>query len=160
MQSGTPTIWATPDGLKRPTRKGRPSDIGPKLCFVIAAALDGAVASERSPALDRIPLAFDTAGGEASTTVRSRLAPSARLVSIGDGRVVASTGPRGTFFVVETDREGPSEIAKMVDASLLRLTVSRSAALSDGPELIGAEETALVQGKVSIRTGERQRPPV
>ncbi|MGO9735738.1 zinc-binding dehydrogenase [Mycobacterium sp.] len=105
------------------------------------------------PNLDGTSLAFDTVGGEVATIVSSRLAPSARMVSIVDDHAVAAMGSHGTFFVVEPDREDLTKIATMVDKGSLRPTVGRCSMLSEGPELIGAKETGHVQGKVSIRMG-------
>ncbi len=106
---------------------------------------------ETLPNLDRTSLAFDTVGGEAATTIRTRLGPSARMVSIVDDHLVGPMGRQGTFFVVEPDREDLTKIATMVDEGSLRPTVGRCATLSEGRELIGAKEMGHVQGKVSIR---------
>ena len=122
---------------------------------VIAAGASTFVDIDDSPLpnFDTTSLVFDTVGAELATSVQGHLGPSARMVSIVDGLVVGTMGNRGTFFVVEPDREGLTKIATMVDQGVLSPAVGRCSTMSEAPELIRDKEKGLVQGKASILLG-------
>jgi NADPH:quinone reductase-like Zn-dependent oxidoreductase len=85
-------------------------------------------------------LVFDTVGGSLAQRAATSLGSSSRFVSIVDPAATALVGSRGTFFVVEPDRDGLTEIARMVDEGLLNPIVGRQSKLSDGPTLLEAKE--------------------
>lgn len=105
---------------------------------------------EPLPDLHETSLVFDTVGGALARSVAAALGSSGRLVSIVEPAVPEPLGSRGTFFVVEPDRDGLTEIARSVDEGLLTPVVGRRSDLSDGPRLLEAKELGRLPGKVSI----------
>jgi NADPH:quinone reductase-like Zn-dependent oxidoreductase len=105
---------------------------------------------EPLPNPGEISLVLDTIGGQIPRTVAGVLSERSRLVSIVDPAVADSFGSRGTFFVVEPDRDGLNEIARRVDEGLLSAGLGRCCDLSDGRELAEAKEAGRVSGKVSL----------
>jgi NADPH:quinone reductase-like Zn-dependent oxidoreductase len=97
-----------------------------------------------------ISLVVDTIGGQTLQTVTGALSERCRLVSIVDPTVTESFGSRGTFFVVEPDRDCLDEISRRVDDGLLRPASWQSSPLSEGRELLDAKETGRVSGKVAL----------
>ena len=105
---------------------------------------------ESLPDLTETSLVLDTVGGPLAQNVATALGSSGRFVSIVDPVTPASDGSRRTFFVVEPDRDGLTEIARRVDDGSLRPVVGRQSGLSDGPKLLEAKEFGHLPGKVSI----------
>ena len=105
---------------------------------------------EPLPDLAETSLVLDAVGGPLARSVAAALGSAGRLVSIVDPAIAELVGSRGTFFVVEPDRDGLTEIARMVDDGVLSPLLGRQADLSDGPELLEAKERGGVPGKVSI----------
>ena len=86
---------------------------------------------EPLPNLTETTLVLDTVGGTLARSVAAALGSSGRFVSIVDPAVSELVGSRGTFFVVEPDRDGLTEIARRVDDGSLRPVVGRQSDLSD-----------------------------
>lgn len=105
---------------------------------------------EPLPDLAETSLVLDAVGGPLARSVAAALGSSGRLVSIVDPAIAELVGSRGTFFVVEPDRDGLTEITRRVDDGLLTPVLGRQADLSDGPKLLEAKELGGVPGKVSI----------
>jgi NADPH:quinone reductase-like Zn-dependent oxidoreductase len=95
-------------------------------------------------------LVLDTVGGPVARSVAVALGSSGRFVSIVDPATSELVGSRGTFFVVEPDRAGLTEITSRVDGRVLSPVLGRQADLSDASELLEAKELGRVPGKVSI----------
>jgi NADPH:quinone reductase-like Zn-dependent oxidoreductase len=106
---------------------------------------------EPLPSLPETSLVVDAVGGALAQSVAAALPGSGRFVSIVDTAALELVGGRGTFFVVEPDRDGLTEIARRVDEGSLSPVVGRQSELSDGPKLLEAKELGRVPGKVSIR---------
>ena len=121
-----------------------------------AATLDAGASAfvdpdhEPLPNLTETSLVLDTVGGPLARSVAAALGSSGRFVSIVDPTTSELVGSRGTFFVVEPDRVGLTEIASRVDEGLLSPVLGRQADLSDASELLEAKELGRVTGKVSI----------
>ena len=105
---------------------------------------------EPLPNLTDTTLVLDTVGGTLARSVAAALGDASRFVSIVDPTASELAGSRGTFFVVEPDRDGLTEIARRVDDGSLSPTLGRQADLSDAPKLLEAKELGHVTGKVSI----------
>jgi NADPH:quinone reductase-like Zn-dependent oxidoreductase len=105
---------------------------------------------EPLPNPSEISLVFDTVGGQTLQTAADALSDQSRLVTIVDPTLTQSFGSRGTFFVVEPDRQALHEITRRVDMELLRPVTRHDSALSEGRELIQAKETGRISGKVSL----------
>lgn len=105
---------------------------------------------EPMPDLGETSLVLDAVGGPLARSVAAALGSSGRLVSIVDPAIAQLVGARGTFFVVEPDRDGLAEITRRVDGGSLSPVLGRQADLSDGPKLFEAKELGGVSGKVSI----------
>ena len=105
---------------------------------------------ESLPSLATATLVLDTVGGTLAQNVAAALASSARFVSIVDPAAAELIGARGTFFVVEPDREGLAEVARRVDNGTLTPVLGRRSDLAAGPKLFEAKERGRVPGKVSI----------
>jgi NADPH:quinone reductase-like Zn-dependent oxidoreductase len=97
-----------------------------------------------------VSLVLDTVGGQTLQTAADALSGQSRLVTIVDPTLTQSLGARGTFFVVEPDHEGLTEISRSVDKGLLRPVTRHNSILSEGRELIQAKETGRISGKVSL----------
>jgi NADPH:quinone reductase-like Zn-dependent oxidoreductase len=121
-----------------------------------AATLDAGASAfvdpdhEPLPDLAETSLVLDAIGGQLARSVATALDGTARLVSIVDPAIAQLVGSRGTFFVVEPDRDGLIELARRVDDGGLGPVLGRQADLSQGPELLQAKELGGVPGKVSI----------
>jgi hypothetical protein len=105
---------------------------------------------EPFPDLAETSLVLDAVGGPLARSAAAALGSSGRLVSIVDPAIAELVGARGTFFVVEPDRGGLTEITRRVDAGSLSPVLGRQADLDDGPKLFEAKELGGVPGKVSI----------
>ncbi len=105
---------------------------------------------EPLPNMTETSLVLDAVGGTLARGVAAALGSAGRFVSIVDSEALELVGSRGTFFVVEPDREGLIEIARRVDEGSLRPVVGRQSDLSDGPGLLEAKERGGVPGKVSL----------
>ena len=105
---------------------------------------------EPLPNLTETSLVLDTVGGALARGVAAALGSAGRLVSIVDPAIPEVVGTRGTFFVVEPDRDGLTEIARRVDEGLLSPVLGRQSDLSEGPKLLEAKERGRLPGKVSI----------
>ena len=105
---------------------------------------------EPLPNLTETSLVLDTVGGALARGVAAALGSAGRLVSIVDPAIPEVVGTRGTFFVVEPDRDGLTEIARRVDEGLLSPVLGRQSDLSEGPKLLEAKELGRLPGKVSI----------
>ncbi|MFZ0388627.1 MAG: NADP-dependent oxidoreductase [Solirubrobacteraceae bacterium] len=105
---------------------------------------------EPLPDLAETSLVLDTVGGPLARSAAAALGSPGRLVSIVDPTVAELVGSRGTFFVVEPDRDGLTQITRRVDDGLLSPVLGRQADLSDGRKLLEAKELGGVPGKVSI----------
>jgi NADPH:quinone reductase-like Zn-dependent oxidoreductase len=105
---------------------------------------------ERLPDLAETSLVLDTVGGPLAQSVAAALGSPGRVISIVDPTVAELVGPRGTFFVVEPDRDGLTQITRRVDDGLLSPVLGRQADLSDGARLFEAKELGGEPGKVSI----------
>jgi NADPH:quinone reductase-like Zn-dependent oxidoreductase len=106
--------------------------------------------NELLPTLTDTSLVLDTVGGTLARSAAAALGSSGRFVSIVDPAASELVGSRGTFFVVEPDRDGLTEIANRVDQGSLSPVLGRQADLSDAAELLQAKELGRVTGKVSI----------
>jgi NADPH:quinone reductase-like Zn-dependent oxidoreductase len=105
---------------------------------------------EPLPNLTETSLVLDAVGGTLARDVAGALGSSGRLVSIVDPAIPKLVGSRGTFFVVEPDRDGLTEIARRVDEGSLSPVLGRQSGLSDGPKLLEAKELGRIPGKVSL----------
>jgi NADPH:quinone reductase-like Zn-dependent oxidoreductase len=105
---------------------------------------------ESLPDLTETSLVLDGVGGALAQSVAAALGSSGRLVSIVDPAIPEPLGERGTFFVVEPDRDGLTEIANRVDQGSLRPVLGRQSDLGDAAELLQDKERGGVTGKVSI----------
>ena len=105
---------------------------------------------EPLPNLTDTTLVLDAVGGTLARSVAAALASSGRFVSIVDPAAAELVGSRGTFFVVEPDRDGLNEIARRVDDGSLSPALGQQADLSGAPKLLEAKELGRVTGKVSI----------
>jgi NADPH:quinone reductase-like Zn-dependent oxidoreductase len=106
---------------------------------------------EPFPNLSETSLVLDTVGGALARTVAAALDEPGRFVSIVDPAIAALVGSRGTFFVVEPDRDALLRIAERIDAGALTPVLGRQSDLGDAPKLLEAKELGQVPGKVSIR---------
>jgi NADPH:quinone reductase-like Zn-dependent oxidoreductase len=104
---------------------------------------------EPLPDLTETSLVLDTVGGTLARNAATSLGSSGRFVSIVDPATPELVGSRGTFFVVEPDRDGLTEIARRVDEGPLSPVLGRQSDLSDGPKLLEAKELGRVPGKVA-----------
>jgi NADPH:quinone reductase-like Zn-dependent oxidoreductase len=127
---------------------GRGSDRAAVLQAGASTYLD--LEAEPLPDAGEISVVFDTVGGQLFATATAGLGEQCRVVSIVDPALTQPFGSRGTFFVVEPDREGLNELARRVDEGQLHPGVRHSSTLSEGRELIVAKESRRVSGKVSL----------
>ena len=105
---------------------------------------------EPLPNLTDTTLVLDAVGGTLARSVAAALGDASRFVSIVDPTASELAGSRGTFFVVEPDRDGLTEIARRVDDGSLSPALGQQADLSGAPKLLEAKELGHVTGKVSI----------
>jgi NADPH:quinone reductase-like Zn-dependent oxidoreductase len=105
---------------------------------------------EPMPDLAKTSLVLDAIGGPLARSVAAALGNSGRLVSVVDPAIAELVGTRGTFFVVEPDRDGLTELTRRVDGGLLSPVLGRQADLREGPKLLEAKELGGVPGKVAI----------
>jgi NADPH:quinone reductase-like Zn-dependent oxidoreductase len=105
---------------------------------------------ELDDAVDPIDLVFDTVGGELVERAAALLADGGRLVS-----VAAEPPGKGTYFVVEPNREQLVELARLVDSGELRVAVDSTFALSEATAAFERSLAAGKRGKVVIQIAER-----
>jgi NADPH:quinone reductase-like Zn-dependent oxidoreductase len=113
---------------------------------------------EPLPSLTETSLVLDAVGGTLARSVAAALGSTGRFVSIVDPEASQLVGSRGTFFVVEPDRDCLTEIARRVDEGSLSPVIGRQSDLRGGPKLFEAKELGRVPGKVSI-TVSSDLPP-
>jgi NADPH:quinone reductase-like Zn-dependent oxidoreductase len=105
---------------------------------------------ELDDAVDPIDLVFDTVGGELVERAAALLAHGGRLVS-----VAAEPPGKGTYFVVEPNREQLVGLARLVDSGELRVAVDSTFALSEATAAFERSLAAGKRGKVVIQIAER-----
>jgi NADPH:quinone reductase-like Zn-dependent oxidoreductase len=105
---------------------------------------------ELDDAVDPIDLVFDTVGGELVERAAALLADGGRLVS-----VAAEPPGKGTYFVVEPNREQLVGLARLVDSGELRVAVDSTFALSEATAAFERSLAAGKRGKVVIQIAER-----
>jgi NADPH:quinone reductase-like Zn-dependent oxidoreductase len=119
----------------------------------LAHGVDSFVDLEAGPLEDTVEpadLVFDTIGGEVLTRSTSIVKPTGTLVSIVVPPPERPDGGRTVFFVVEPDRAQLREIARQVDAGLLRPHVGAVYPLSDGRTAFEAKRRG-IPGKVVLQ---------
>jgi NADPH:quinone reductase-like Zn-dependent oxidoreductase len=97
-----------------------------------------------------VSVVLDTIGGQIATDYVANLGDDSRFVSIVDPSVIAPLGSRGTFFVVEPDRETLERITKHVDAGSVKPGPGESRELKDGASAISAKELGQIRGKLTL----------
>jgi NADPH:quinone reductase-like Zn-dependent oxidoreductase len=113
---------------------------------------------EPLPSLSETSLVLDAVGGVLARGVAGALGSAGRFVSIVDPAASELVGSRGTFFVVEPDRDGLTQIARRVDEGSLSPAIGRQSDLRDGPKLFEAKELGRAPGKVSITVSSDASP--
>jgi len=105
---------------------------------------------ERAQGIDVV---FDTMGGEVQARSWQTLKAGGVLVSIvstPDAELAKKHGVEGHFVFVQPDRVGLGELAKMVDAGTLRLTIHERFGLADAAAAHRVSESGRTRGKLII----------
>lgn len=102
--------------------------------------------------VDGVDVVFDTAGGAVQDRSWQVLRDSGVLVSIVSppGPPPREGGPRGTFFIVEPDRDGLTELSRLVDAGRLSVPVDQVVPLSGTASAYAALEQRGRRGKIVL----------
>ncbi|MFF4255480.1 NADP-dependent oxidoreductase [Streptomyces sp. NPDC001663] len=99
-----------------------------------------------------VDLVFDTVGGDSQTRSWRVLRPGGVLVSIVAPPDTSRAGEaRGVFFVVEPDRAGLTELARLFESGRLTPRIDRVVPLSDAAAAYAALEREHRRGKVVLR---------
>lgn len=99
-----------------------------------------------------VDLVFDTVGGDSQTRSWQVLRPGGVLVSIVAPPDTSRAGEaRGVFFVVEPDRAGLTELARLCESGRLTPRIDRVVPLADAAEAYAALEREHRRGKVVLR---------
>lgn len=101
--------------------------------------------------VDDVDVVFDTAGGDVQQRSWQVLRDTGVLVSIVSPPQREGAGPRGTFFVVEPDRDGLTELSRLVEAGQLTVPVDRVVPLSETAGAYAALEQHGRRGKIVLR---------
>ena len=101
---------------------------------------------EADDGVNPVDLVFDTVGGEFLERAPALLANGGRLVS-----VAAEPPGKGTYFVVEPNREQLVELARLVDSGELRVAIDSTYALSEAAAAFERSLASGKHGKVVIR---------
>jgi NADPH:quinone reductase-like Zn-dependent oxidoreductase len=112
--------------------------------------LDGAV--DRVDA-ERVGLVFDTVGGATLEAAFDALHEGGRVVSVAEPPAperLARHRAAGRYFVVEPDRDGLVQLARLVEREALLPAVGRTCALSEGRATIMAKHRGDMPGKVAL----------
>jgi NADPH:quinone reductase-like Zn-dependent oxidoreductase len=96
--------------------------------------------------LGAIDLLFDTVGGELLASAPALLARGGRVVSVAE-----EPPGRGTYFVVEPNREQLIELARLIDDGQLRVAIDSTFPLSEAVEAFERSLASGKRGKVVIR---------
>lgn len=110
-------------------------------------------ASERfEDQVKEVDLVFDTVGGDSQTRSWQVLRPGGVLVSIVAPPDTSRAGEaRGVFFVVEPDRAGLTELARLFKSGRLTPRIDRVVPLADAAGAYTALEREHRRGKVVLR---------
>jgi len=94
-------------------------------------------------------LVFDTVGGEILERAEEWLPDRGRLVSVGE-----EPPGKGTYFIVEPNREQLLELGRLVDSDGLRVAIDSTYPLSDGAAAFERSLASGKHGKVVIRVAD------
>ena len=104
-------------------------------------------------AVGPVDVVFDTVGGTALEDAWPLVKPAGSVVSIVEPpspHRTQQSGARGTFFVVQPDRDALIELAGRIDAAEIRPLVGSTVALERGHELIARKERGGLSGKIAL----------
>ena len=104
--------------------------------------------------LSDVDLVFDTIGGDTLERSWQVLGKNGRVVTIAPTeRDVAARDPRGTFFVVEPDRDALAELGRLAEAGDVSITIDRMFPLEEAPEAYAYGLGSHTRGKVVLAVG-------
>lgn len=108
--------------------------------------------------IDPVDLVFDTAGGKRLKRSVEVLDRGGRLVSVADDppATVTDQGIEATWFLVESNQDQLTELARLADAGALRVSVERTYPLSDAKEAFAHLMEQGGTGKVVLTAIEEQ----
>jgi len=108
--------------------------------------------------IEPVDLVFDTAGGERLKRSVEVLGRGGRLVSVADDPPAAASeqGIEATWFLVESNLDQLTELAKLADGGALRVSVERTYPLSDAKEAFAHLMKQGGTGKIVLTAIEEQ----
>ena len=140
--------------------------------YVIATASASRVAQARALGADEVidhtstdfttiepvDLVFDTVGGERLARSVEVLGQGGRLVSVADDPPAAASerGIKATWFLVESNLDQLTELARLADAGALRVSVARTYPLSEAKEAFAHLMEQGGTGKIVLTAIEEQ----
>ena len=107
-----------------------------------------------------VDVVLDAAGGDTTPRSYAVLRPGGIVVSIaggGDQAAAAARGVRSASILVKPSAAHLAEIARLVDAGLLRPTIDRVLPLSAAAEAHAYGELGRTRGKIVLRVAENER---
>jgi len=121
-----------------------------------AETIDYTAAPFESQVAD-VDVVLDAAGGDTTPRSYAVLRPGGSVVSIaggGDQAAAAACGVRSAAILVKPSAAQLAEIARLVDAGLLRPTIDRVLPLSAAAEAHAYGELGRTRGKIVLRVAE------
>ena len=124
--------------------------------FVAGLGADRVIDYARPPIdgeVHDVDIVVDTVGGEAMAQCWRVLRPGGILVGIASAPLPSDERrfrARGVYFVVEPDREGLTELARLADAGKLGTTGGRVFPLADATAAFDALQHEHTQGKIVL----------
>ena len=108
--------------------------------------------------IDPVDLVFDTVGGERLARSVEVLGRGGRLVSVADDppATASDQGIEATSFLVESNPDQLTELARLADAGALRVSVERTYPLSDAKEAFAHLMEQGGTGKIVLTAIEEQ----
>jgi len=107
-----------------------------------------------------VDLVFDTIGGETLERSWQVLGEHGRLVTVAPAaRDVANHDPRGTFFVVEPDRDALAELGILAAAGEISIIIDRVFSLADAPKAFAHGLGSHTRGKIVLAVPRTAHQP-
>jgi NADPH:quinone reductase-like Zn-dependent oxidoreductase len=98
-----------------------------------------------------VDLVFDTVGGETLERSWPLVKPSGKVITIADqSEGVSEQRVRDAFMLVEADSSHLADIAKLIDAGVLRVFVAETFSLSEAVEAYARAAQGKMRGKVAL----------
>jgi NADPH:quinone reductase-like Zn-dependent oxidoreductase len=99
-----------------------------------------------------VDVVFDTVGGETLERTWPLVKPGGKVVTIAaQSEGVSEQRVRDAFMIVEANSSQLAEIAKLIDAGVLRVFVAETFALSQAVEAYARAERGNMRGKIALQ---------